>query len=99
MIIGNIMVGVVLDAKAFAAAFKVVASKRPAKVTTQSTSEAILASIKAMNRRPARKHNYGAMLNNAYERAEHGVIKHYDTPQSYKFVVVGRATSKLPNLG
>jgi hypothetical protein len=95
--IGKIL-GKILTAEAFAQAFVKVPPKRAPVVTTMSLEEAIIASIKGTNKRPAPQHNYGRMLNNAYERGEHGISKRYESARVYRYHVIGRLANKLPNL-
>lgn len=96
--IGKIL-GKVVSAEAFAKAFKVAAPKRAPAATTQSTEEAIIASIAAMNKpRTRRELQWGRKLFNAYERGEHGIIKHTEGGRT-RFIVIGRLTQKLPNIG
>lgn len=97
--IGKI-IGRVVSAEAFARAFKVAPAKRAAKApATQSVEEAILASIKAMNKpRNRREPQWGRKLVGAYERGEHGILKHTEGGRT-RFIVIGRLTEKLPNIG
>jgi hypothetical protein len=97
--IGKI-IGKVLSAEAFAKAFVKVPPKKAPAVTTQSVEEAIIASIKACNKRPAPRHNYAKMLDNAYQRGEHGISKasNVATPRVYRYHVIGLLARRLPNL-
>jgi hypothetical protein len=92
------VIGTVMSAEAFAKAFVRVPPKKAPAVTTQSVEEAVIASIKATNKRPPAKHNYAKMLNNAYERGEHGISKRYSAPRVFRFHVIGLLARRLPML-
>lgn len=96
--IGKI-IGKVLSVEAFRSTYKVAAPRRAAAVTTQSTEEAIIASITALNkpRNPVGP-QWHRRLANAYNRGEHGISRVGRVGSRIsRYRVTGRLRERLPN--